>query len=73
MAGTPFPCQIPALTTAFGNRRLVYGSDYCLAPSIGVTAQVNSIDAARQPDGDTWRALTTRNAQRLFPRLNDHT
>jgi hypothetical protein len=37
----------------------------------GTTAQVNSTDAAPQPDGNTWRALTTRNAQRLFPRLNE--
>jgi len=29
MAGTPFPYQIPALTTAFGRERLLYGSDYC--------------------------------------------
>jgi predicted TIM-barrel fold metal-dependent hydrolase len=73
IAGTPFPYQIPALTAAFGSRRLVYGSDYCWTPAPGVTAQVNSIDAAPQPDGDTWRALTTRNAQRLFPRLNERT
>jgi 6-methylsalicylate decarboxylase len=73
MAGTPFPFQIPALTTAFGSQRLVYGSDYCFTPSHGVMAQIDSIDSALQPDGDTWRALTTRNAQRLFPRLNDDT
>ncbi|MCW2617952.1 MAG: putative Zn-dependent oxidoreductase, NADPH:quinone reductase [Modestobacter sp.] len=30
-----------------------------------------SVDAAVQPDGNTWRALTTRNAHRLFPRLTD--
>jgi predicted TIM-barrel fold metal-dependent hydrolase len=71
MAGTPFPYQIPALTAAFGSERLLYGSDYCWTPAPGTTAQVNSIDAAPQPDGDTWRALTTRNAQRLFPRLNE--
>ncbi len=73
MAGTPFPYQIPAMTAAFGSQRLVYGSDYCFTPSIGVTIQIDSIDAAPQPDGDTWRGLTTRNAQRLFPRLNEHT
>jgi predicted TIM-barrel fold metal-dependent hydrolase len=71
MAGTPFPYQIPALTTAFGSQRLLYGSDYCWTPDPGTTAQVHSVDAAPQPDGDTWRALTTRNAQRLFPRLNE--
>jgi predicted TIM-barrel fold metal-dependent hydrolase len=70
LAGTPFPHQIPALTSAFGSERLLYGSDYCWTPAPGTTAQVDSIDAAPQPDGDTWRALTTRNAQRLFPRLN---
>ncbi len=69
MAGTPFPYQIPALTTAFGSERLLYGSDYCWTPAAGTSAQVGSVDAAPQPDGDTWRALTTRNAQRLFPRL----
>jgi predicted TIM-barrel fold metal-dependent hydrolase len=67
----PFPHRIPALTAAFGNERLVYGSDYCWTPAAGTTAQVDSVDAAPQPDGDTWRALTTRNAQRLFPRLRD--
>jgi predicted TIM-barrel fold metal-dependent hydrolase len=73
MAGTPFPYQIPALTAAFGSERLLYGSDYCFTPAAGTTAQVRSIDAAPQPDGDTWRALTSRNAQRLFPRLNELT
>jgi predicted TIM-barrel fold metal-dependent hydrolase len=69
MAGTPFPYQIPALTAAFGSDRLLYGSDYCWTPALGTTAQVHSVDAAPQPPGDTWRALTTHNAQRLFPRL----
>jgi predicted TIM-barrel fold metal-dependent hydrolase len=69
MAGTPFPYQIPALTTAFGSEHLLYGSDYCWTPAAGTAAQVRSVDAAPQPEGDTWRALTTRNAQRLFPRL----
>jgi predicted TIM-barrel fold metal-dependent hydrolase len=73
MAGTPFPYQIPALTTAVGSERLLYGSDYCWTPAAGTTSQVDSVDAATQPDGDTWRALTTRNAQRLFPRLDDLT
>lgn len=42
-------------------------------PAAGTTAQIDSVDAAPQPGGDTWRALTTRNAQRLFPRLIDLT
>ncbi|MFD0020695.1 amidohydrolase family protein [Streptomyces sp. NPDC058382] len=69
MAGTPFPLQIPTLTSAFGSDRILYGSDYCWTPSAGVDAQIASIEAARQPAGDTWAALTTRNAHRLFPRL----
>ncbi|GAA2974160.1 amidohydrolase family protein [Streptomyces enissocaesilis] len=69
MAGTPFPHQIPALTAAFGHQRLLYGSDYCWTPAAGTTAQIASIDHAPQPHGDTWRNLTTRNAQRLFTRL----
>jgi predicted TIM-barrel fold metal-dependent hydrolase len=73
MAGTPFPYQIPALTAAFGTERLLYGSDYCWTPASGTTIQIDSVDAAPQPDGDTWRALTTRNAKRLFPRLSDLT
>jgi hypothetical protein len=67
----PLPVPDPRPTTAFGSQRLVSGSDYCCTPTPGVTAQVNSIDDALQPAGDAWRALTTRNAQRLFPRRND--
>jgi hypothetical protein len=52
------------------NPRLLYGSDYCWTPAAGTASQIASIDAAGQPDGDTWRALTSRNAGRLFPRLS---
>ncbi|MEZ0362347.1 amidohydrolase family protein [Mycobacterium sp. pUA109] len=69
IAGSPFPNQVPALIAAFGSQRLLYGSDYCWTPATGAAAQVASIDAAQQPPGDTWRALTTRNAHRLFPHL----
>jgi hypothetical protein len=39
----------------------------------GIAISILSISSpgAPHPDGDTWRALTTRNAQRLFPRLNE--
>lgn len=73
IAGTPFPRQVPALTAAFGTQRLLYGSDYCFTPAPGATAQITSIDTATQPENDTWRALTSRNARRLFPRLATHT
>ncbi|WP_103348885.1 amidohydrolase family protein [Amycolatopsis sp. CA-128772] len=69
MAGTPFPHQIPALDRAFGTERLLYGSDYCWTPPAAVDAQLAGIDAAPQPAGTTWRALTTGNCARLFPRL----
>ncbi|MFD0056450.1 amidohydrolase family protein [Streptomyces sp. NPDC127168] len=67
MAGTPFPRQIPALDAAFGTERLLYGSDYCWTPADLAVAQVESVDSAVQPSAtDTWRALTNRNARRLF-------
>lgn len=59
IAGTPFPHQVPAAVAAFGTGRLLYGSDYCWTPAHGVDAQLASIDQARQPANDTWRALTT--------------
>ncbi|MFJ4641321.1 amidohydrolase family protein [Streptomyces hygroscopicus] len=69
IAGTPFPHQLPALSAAFGIDRILYGSDYCFTPAAGTAAQVASLDEAPQPAGSTWRALTTCNARRLFPRL----
>lgn len=69
IAGTPFPNAVPALERAFGDHRILYGSDYCWTPAPAVLAQLASIDAAPQPDATTWRALTTHNAERLFPRL----
>jgi 6-methylsalicylate decarboxylase len=59
MAGTPFPHQVPALVAAFGDERLLYGSDYCWTPAAATTEQVRSV-------GPQWRELTTRNAARLL-------
>lgn len=69
IAGSPFPSAVPALVRAFGDRRVLYGSDYCWTPAPGVLSQVASIDGAPRREGTTWRALTTRNAERLFPQL----
>ena len=66
IAGTPFPHQVPAAVAAFGTERLLYGSDYCRTPAHGVDAQLASIEQADQPADDSWRALTTRNANRLL-------
>jgi predicted TIM-barrel fold metal-dependent hydrolase len=40
MAGSPFPNQIPALVKAFGDERLLYGSDYCRTLAAGVLQQI---------------------------------
>ena len=69
MAGSPFPNQIPALVKAFGAERLLYGSDFCWTPAPGAVQQAASVDEAEQPEGETWRTLTTRNAARLLPRV----
>jgi predicted TIM-barrel fold metal-dependent hydrolase len=66
MAGTPFPRQVPALVDAVGSERILYGSDYCWTPVPAALAQIATVDAAEQPVDDTWRALTTRNAERLL-------
>ncbi|GGV99480.1 hypothetical protein GCM10010230_25700 [Streptomyces narbonensis] len=65
-AGTPFPYQVPAVASAFGTERLLYGSDFCFTPATGAMQQIASIDAAPQPDGGTWRTRTTRNAPGVF-------
>jgi 6-methylsalicylate decarboxylase len=66
IAGTPFPHQVPALASAFGTEHILYGSDFCWTPPTAVDAQLAAIDNALQPPDESWRALTTRNAQRLF-------
>ena len=69
MAGTPFPNQVPALVRMVGTSRLLYGSDYCWTPAAAVAAQLTSIDRTTPSAGETWRALTTRNALLLMPGL----
>ena len=58
--------QVPVAVAAFGTQRLLYGNDYCWTPAHGVDAQLASIEQADQPADDSWRALTTRNANRLL-------
>ncbi|OLF05259.1 amidohydrolase [Actinophytocola xinjiangensis] len=67
LAGTPFPTAAPALTGAFGDSRILYGSDYCWTPVPAALAHAGALDTAAQPAGTTWRALTTANAHRLLP------
>jgi predicted TIM-barrel fold metal-dependent hydrolase len=70
LAGSPFPNQVPALVKAFGDEQLLFGSDHCWAPADFVVRHVASMDGAEQPEGETWRTLTTRNAARLLPRFS---
>ncbi|WHT23182.1 hypothetical protein N8J89_19540 [Crossiella sp. CA-258035] len=69
LAGTPFPNQVPALARAFGEHHLLYGSDCAWTPAPAVRTQLASLEETAQPPGDSWRALTTRNARRLLPGL----
>jgi 6-methylsalicylate decarboxylase len=66
-AGSPFPVQIPALLRHTTADRVVYGSDFCFTPSIGVLAQMASItSAAPSPLGTSWIATMTRNGSVLL-------
>lgn len=62
LAGTPLPRQLPALTSVVGEDRIVYGSDHCWTPPLGVAFQVAAIDHAP----DDWRGITTRNVAALL-------
>lgn len=73
LAGTPFPHQVPALLSAFGDRKVLYGSDFCFTPAPGVAAQIRAVEAADAPPGHSWRELTAHHAFDLFPRLRTAT
>jgi len=66
-AGSPFPTQLPALLRHTSADRIVYGSDYCFTPSLGVLAQMLSIgSAANSPLGMPWFDTFKANGQRLL-------
>ena len=68
VAGTAFPRQVPALLELVDADRLLFGSDYCWTPPPAAGAHLAAIDAAAGPaPGTSWRALTTANAERMFP------
>jgi 6-methylsalicylate decarboxylase len=70
LAGTPFPRQVPALLNLVSPGQLLYGSDFCFTPALGIQMQIASINAAPVPvEGTTWQSLTTDNALRLLPRF----
>jgi len=69
LAGTPFPCQVPALVAAFGDSKVLYGSDFRFTPEPALAAQISAVLADAGSGGVGWKELTYRNAQRLFCRL----
>jgi 6-methylsalicylate decarboxylase len=62
LAGTPFPAAAGALIDVVGSGQVLYGSDYCWTPAMGVAHQVMLME---QESAD-WRTLTTANATRLL-------
>tara|TARA_R100000365_G_C2746662_1_gene76034 strand:+ start:3413 stop:4093 length:681 start_codon:yes stop_codon:yes gene_type:complete len=65
-AGTPFPSSLSTLLPLVGEERLLYGSDYCFTPPIGVGLQIGSLDGADTSLAQNWRQRTTSNAARLL-------
>jgi predicted TIM-barrel fold metal-dependent hydrolase len=60
-AGFPLPSQLPALTRAVGEGRVLFGSDFCFTQAQGVRNQVASLDAARPEGSDSWRETLRAN------------
>jgi 6-methylsalicylate decarboxylase len=66
-AGSPFPALLPALRQHVGAERLLYGSDFCFTPPVGVALQLGALDAAQPPAGwPNWRAGLAANAAALL-------
>jgi 6-methylsalicylate decarboxylase len=66
-AGSPFPTQLEALLRYTSVERVVYGSDYCFTPSLGVLAQLSAIGSAgSSPLGKPWRDTLTDNGRTLL-------
>jgi 6-methylsalicylate decarboxylase len=66
-AGSPFPAQMEALLRHAKVERVVYGSDYCFTPSVGVLAQLSAIGSAgSSPSGKPWRDTLADNGRALL-------
>ena len=66
-AGSPFPVQMPALLRHTTADRIVYGSDFCFTPSLGVLAQMSSIGSAEpSPLGSSWSDTMKVNGSKLL-------
>ncbi|MBW8487381.1 amidohydrolase family protein [Actinomadura parmotrematis] len=72
VAGPALPRQLPALLNLVDADRILYGSDHCWTPAPAVPPHVAALDAAATPvPGASWRSLTTANARRVLPRLEE--
>jgi predicted TIM-barrel fold metal-dependent hydrolase len=66
LAGDPSPVQLGALRTLSSPDRLLYGSDCAWTRDEQVLRTIRMLDVTDAPQGETWRQLTTRNAERLL-------
>ena len=69
LAGDPTPGQLDALATVTSPDRILYGSDSAWTRDAQVLRTIGMLDASDAKDaryGESWRRLTTRNAERLL-------
>lgn len=66
LAGDPSPAQLEALRTMSSPDRLLYGSDCAWTREEQVLRTIRMLDVTDARHGETWRQLTTRNAERLL-------
>jgi len=66
LAGTPSAIQIAALNTIARPAQMLYGSDYAWTRHDQVLRAMTTLDGLLDADGDSWRARTTRNANRVL-------
>jgi predicted TIM-barrel fold metal-dependent hydrolase len=63
------PAALPSLLAAVPADRILYGTDWCAAPSEAVRDCSRGLDQAPGMDGLTHRMINRDNALRLLPRL----
>lgn len=66
LAGDPSPVQLGALRTVSSPGRLLYGSDCAWTREEQVLRTIRMLDKTGAAGGETWRQLTTQNAERLL-------
>jgi 6-methylsalicylate decarboxylase len=66
LAGDPSPVQLDALRALSSPDQLLYGSDCAWTREEQILRTIRMLDATSARQGETWRQLTTRNAERLL-------